>query len=377
MNRSKAGLLLFALCLPLTTPLAEDVKSSMQSLVHPLRGLQPYLVNEEAFTNPENREAIEGLLQTLRQDFHSLSQVPSRYKKLPGFETNLENTTDLIDDATRRFNEKKASYAWWRLQRLPTDCFTCHSTYKVSAHYSNDAAIDPSLNSLERARFLLATRQFVEAQKTLLSVLHDPEYLPYYDQTLRSLLIVVTRISKKPRDGAKLFEDILVTTKLPEDDSRSVRRWIKGLTDWSKSPPVPNSARIATGEKLIRSGLSHGIDFEQDDVALLRGTAMVHDALETGALSSEQRRKGLYMVGLAYSNLPLFFTEGWGEMYLEQCIEEFPNTHEAKLAYTAYRRNIFDEFTGSSGTHLPDEVRLHLEELRKKAYGEPSFDAKI
>ena len=107
MNRSKAGLLLFALCLPLTMPLAEDVKSSMRSLVHPLRDHQPDHVNEEAFTNPENREAIEGLLQTLRRDFHSLSQVPSRYKKLPGFETNLENTTDLIDDATRRFNEKK------------------------------------------------------------------------------------------------------------------------------------------------------------------------------------------------------------------------------------------------------------------------------
>jgi hypothetical protein len=104
---------------------------------------------------------------------------------------------------------------------------------------------------------------------------------------------------------------------------------------------------------------------------------MVHDALETGSLSAEERRKGLYMLGLAYSNLSLFFTEGWGDMYLEQCIEEFPNTHEAKLAYSAYRRNIFDEFTGSSGTHLPDEIRLHLEDLRKKAYGEPSFDAKI
>ncbi len=73
---------------------------------------------------------------------------------------------------------------------------------------------------------------------------------------------------------------------------------------------MPTSARITTGEKLSRSGLSHVIEFEQGDVELLLGTAMVHDALETGSLSAEERRKGLYILGLAYSNLSLFFTEG-------------------------------------------------------------------
>jgi hypothetical protein len=211
----------------------------------------------------------------------------------------------------------------------------------------------------------------------LVSVLKDPAYQPYYDQTLRSLLLVVTRISQKPADGVKLFEDILLITKLPEDDAKTVHRWIKGLHEWSKSKPIPSAARITTGERLIKTGLSRGIDFEQDDVALLRGTALIHQALESGSISEADRRSGLYLLGLAYSNLPLFFTEGWGELYLEQCIDEFPNSQEAKMSYKRYREIILDEFTGSSGTHLPGEIKLHLEELRKKAFGEPGFKPQI
>jgi hypothetical protein len=64
-------------------------------------------------------------------------------------------------------------------------------------------------------------------------------------------------------------------------------------------------------------------------------------------------------------------------MYLEQCITEFPNTADAQAAYRLYRAQIVDLFTGSGGTNLPDEVTLHLEELRKAAYGEASFTGRI
>jgi hypothetical protein len=36
-----------------------------------------------------------------------------------------------------------------------------------------------------------------------------------------------------------------------------------------------------------------------------------------------------------------------------------------------------DDFTGSGGSKVPDEVKLHLEDLRKKAYGEAEFTPKV
>jgi hypothetical protein len=35
-----------------------------------------------------------------------------------------------------------------------------------------------------------------------------------------------------------------------------------------------------------------------------------------------------------------------------------------------------NDFTGSGGSNIPAEVKLHLEDLRKKAYGEAEFAPK-
>ena len=378
MKTNKIIILAIAsLTLPLALLGAEEVQNSMQKLLQPLRTLQPYLADEDKFTDSDNADTIEAQIKALRANFHTIETLPSRYKSQPGFLDNVKNVAELLDDADRRFAEGKTEYAWWRLQRLPTDCFSCHATYKVSNQYSNTAMIDESLNPLERARFLLATRQFAEAKTTLVKVLHDPSYRMYDDQVLRSLLLVETRISKDPKESIALFRDILTTTQIPTDDSDTVKRWIKGLETWSKSKPVPEAQRLTTGEKLISVGATRGIEFQQDDVALLRGTALVHEGLESGKLTEAQRRKAIYLLGFAYNHLSQFFTEGWGELYLEKCIEEFPDTQEAKRAYNIYSDKVMDDFTGSSGSNIPDEVKLHLEDLRKKAYGEAGFTPKV
>ena len=174
-----------------------------------------------------------------------------------------------------------------------------------------------------------------------------------------------------------MFRTILKSEQLPLDDAHTVERWLKGLTAWSKAPSVGEANKLSTGEKLIRAGASRGIDFAQDDVALLRGTAMIHESLEAGNLPEPQRRKAMYLLGYAYSLLPHFFTEGWDELYLEKCIEEFPNTQEAKWAYNIYSDKILQDFTGSGGSAIPAEIQLHLEELRKKAYGQVQFAPKV
>lgn len=376
-NQKLLSLALASLTLPFHIASAEEVQSSMQKLLQPLRTLQPFLADEDKFTDSDNAKTIETQIQALRKDFHTIETIPSRYKAQPGFQENIKNVAELLDDASRRFKEGRSEYAWWRLQRLPTDCFSCHATYKVSSHISNASVIDESLSPLERARFLLATRQFAEARTTLTQALKDPAYRLYDDQILRSLLLVEARISKDPKASVALFKELSETPGLPLDDKHTVQRWVAGLEAWSKAPAISDSAKLSVGEKLITSGATRGIDFQQDDVSLLRGTAMVHDCLESGKLTEPQRRKALYLLGYAYTHLSQFFTEGWGELYLEKCIEDFPNTKEAKWAYNIYSDTVIDNFTGSGGSSIPDEVKLHLEDLRKKAYGEAGFSPKV
>ena len=356
---------------------AEEVRGSMRTLLTPLRELQPYMVDEVAFTDREHHDEVGALIQELRTNLHSIEGIPSRYQSLPGFQDNLKNLAELLDDASRRFSEGKTSYAWWRLQRVPTDCFTCHATYKVESHYSNEEVIAQSLKPLERARFLLATRQFSQAKEALLKILQDPSYSIHFSQVLRSLLLVETRVSKDPKEGGAVFKRILTSAPLPAEDASAVKRWIEGFSEWASAKPSKDNSGLKAGERLILAGAARGIDFRQDEVALLRGTALVHDSIETQKLSLPQRRKALYLLGYAYTQLSQFFTEGWGKMYLEQCIHEFPNTLESKWAFSIYRESVVNDFTGSGGSHLPDEVKLHLEDLRQQAFGEPVFSPRL
>jgi hypothetical protein len=64
-------------------------------------------------------------------------------------------------------------------------------------------------------------------------------------------------------------------------------------------------------------------------------------------------------------------------MYLEQCISEFPGTPDAKNAFRVMKESITEEFTGSAGTSMPAEVRLRIEELRKKAFGVPTMTGRV
>jgi hypothetical protein len=112
-------------------------------------------------------------------------------------------------------------------------------------------------------------------------------------------------------------------------------------------------------------------------VALLRGTAILHEQLEAGTLKAAERPRALYLLGFAYLQVPLFFAEDWAEIYLERCINEFPGSEDAKRSYRVYRDHVLDDYTGTGGTSLPDDIKLHLEGLRAKAYGEPSFGGMV
>jgi hypothetical protein len=355
----------------------ESVRSGMDSLLQAFKDLQPYLVDQKRFSESENRDDVAALLHTLRSNFHKLESVPSKFQPLPGFKENIGAVAEMLDDSSRRFTEGKTAYAWWRLRKLPSECFACHATYKVSSHYSNQSVIAPSLDPLNKGRFLLATRQFKEAEVAFREVLKDPAYRFNYDEVLRSLLLLTTRVQRAPKEGIAMFNDILATSNLPEEDVHEVKRWIAQLTEWTKETTRGKQDSVNYGEKLITMGSASSPASAPNDVALLRGTAILHEQLEAGTLKAAERPRALYLLGFAYLQVPLFFAEDWAEIYLERCINEFPGSEDAKRSYRVYRDHVLDDYTGTGGTSLPDDIKLHLEGLRAKAYGEPSFGGMV
>jgi hypothetical protein len=355
----------------------ELVKSEMQSLYEPLRELLPYLADQDRFSDNRNKSVIAKNLDTLRNGFHTVEAIPSRYQKMPGFTFAVVQLREILDDATSRFTQGKPEYAWWRSRVVPGACFACHATYNVKSVYNSQDIIDSSLPLMEQARFNLATRQFAEAEKALLKVLATPEQRINFGEALKSLLTVELRVYDDPPHTVQTLRQIQSSAKLPEDDLEELQRWIKTLSS-QKKRIIPDQELIKEGERLISAGLPTRMDDFHDTPLLLMGTTLLQRGLErSNPISDEERRKALLLLGSAYTQLPLYFAESWASLYLEQCINEFPGSREAKQAFKAYKEALVDQFTGSSGTNFPAEVTEKLDNLRKKAYAIPDFKSRL
>ncbi len=53
------------------------------------------------------------------------------------------------------------------------------------------------------------------------------------------------------------------------------------------------------------------------------------------------------------------------DLYLKQCVLEYPKNPVAKLCFAEYEESITVAFSGSGGTHIPDDISQELDMMRK------------
>ena len=339
--------------------------------------LQPYLVDESSFSSQENSAKITSLLKELRSNFHSVDAFKSKYSRQPGFKQNMRVITDVLGDSFNRFAEGKKDYALWRLRAVTNNCFTCHSAYNVALKFQDDN--DPvSMNDADKANFYLATRQSDKAKEILLKLISDSSYEVRRMSTIRKWLVLETRTSQSPAAALAFLVKFQENLKSPQSDKDDISQWINSLKRWSSEKPAAKKS-VASAANLIKNAAkSDGLFLSSvDEIAFLRATAMLHSLLSEESLPPEQRSRALLLLGYSYVKLPLFFIDELPEIYLEQCIDEFPGSDDAKESYRIYKDKIELDFTGSAGTKIPVDIIVRLKELHDKAYDVPRFDGKV
>ncbi|MBN8551241.1 MAG: hypothetical protein J0M12_18155 [Deltaproteobacteria bacterium] len=375
-NRFAAQLLLAVLAFFPIRAGAEGLRPSMDKAYENFKELQVYMRNASSFSNPQNSAAISANLEALLRNFHGLAEVRSPYKNEPGFLTSLKLVTEMLKDATNRFNENKKDYAFWRLRTLSNYCVNCHVTYNATAAFADSGTVPQGLSEIQKVDFYLATRQLEEARRTLAKALttSQSDYLKM--ALLRRWLVVEVRSVGKPADTYVNLSALSSKLQLPRAEAGEVGQWTASLKKWAEEKP--SAKDLSTAERILKASLSGDYFSQQvDSVGLLRSTALLHAVLAQPGLKSADRARTLYLLGLGYSQLSLFLIDELPEMYLEACIVEFPGTPQAREAFDLYEQVMTARFSGSGGVYLPSDAEAHLSELHDKAYGIPSFNGKI
>lgn len=351
-----------------------ELKSKMHEVYQAFKPLQRYLASEERFVDPKNEEEILKLINTLDSSFHSDTVQHGFASGEPGFETTLEVLSDMLSDSRSRFAEGRKQYALWRLRTVSNYCVTCHTRHKVQIDFQDDINLD-ALEPFERAELLLASRQFDKAAEAFLKVLDQKDLRIRWIEALRKYLVIQTRVHPDPDKAIAALKRVLQSKKLVRGEEREVAQWIESLDRWEREKPQ-KEATLKKAARLIRTGSRIQDDQigVQSSVDLLRATAVLHAALDGAKpLQGEERAEALYLLGVAYSRLPTFFVNELPELFLKRAIRQYPGTDIAERSYQLFQTLMFTGFSGSSGLHLPDDVRLEMRELHDIAYGVKTF----
>ena len=348
-----------------------QVKQDMDVVYEAFLDLQKYMANKPRFVDEKNQAVITGLLRTMSSRFHKVEELSPRYTQEPGFVNTIKSLTDMLDDVRNRFAEGNKEYALWRLKTSYSYCISCHTRFEVPMDFVHGDTNLSGLNSYEKGEFYLATRQFEKARTQFLLVVEDPSLRLQRLDALRKWLVIYTRVQPAPQEAIIQLNKIRALGDLPKYEDQEVQDWLASLRRWQNESKMKVDD-LRRAQHLISQGvnLNASLADSKGTVELLRGTSILHRMMTVkGTANNDSRAQVLYLLGLAYSNLPDYIADELPEVFLEQCIREFPGTEQAKKSYIIYKDVVTLGYTGSGGTRIPAEVNLQLKELYNLAYG--------
>ena len=354
------------------------VKRDMNKVYHAFRSLNSYMVSEERFFAQASEREISNLLRLISGNFHRIEDMEESYSREPGFASTLKIISQVLDDAKGRFAEGKKDYALWRLKVTSNYCISCHARIESHFDFSGQDEELAQMTAFERAEFFFATRQFEKAKPAYIEAVRDPE-LPFLRlKALRKWLVIYTRVQPNPLAAIGDLTRIREEIEFSKYENQELKSWLASLRRWQ------NESSVVIDElRKAKHLISQGINMNEVQpaigagaVELLRGTAILHKLLsESGKKYEDSRASILLHLGIAYLNLSEYLANELPEMFLEQCIRDYPGSNEAKVSYQKYYDKIVSDYTGSGGTNIPPDVRQVLRELYELAYGKITAEA--
>ena len=153
--------------------------------------------------------------------------------------------------------------------------------------------------------------------------------------------------------------------KKPSYLEENIDEWIKQIKQFK----MPSSGKgidflVKTVLDPIESEIRNGdpnnflVPLHSMQGILSRNMAMSKDA-KNSAMS-------LYWLGLIENSFHEDFMFSLGDMYLKRCINDFSKSKFAEKCFEAIKESYTLGFTGSSGTNLPNDIKVELNELKAK-----------
>lgn len=351
--------------------------ADMRMLAKEISALQKYLLSDSSFKSLMNDEAIRKSLDTMSSHLSHLDK--SSFNNDPALKANVNLLEQHITDAGRAFKENNKAYARMMLKSSLQMCIACHTRVKTADLPFPTVDLEGA-TLLEKAEFLFATRQFENGKLIFESMVdgYPKNKVSSWElrQALLSLAVFYARVKETPAAGAEYFQKISTKGEFPSYLKKELNEWARELQSWAKEKESKDNTNLTEtqllekAKKLLKyddfSILSNGS--RNFHIRRLRASSILHHVLEAPGAQSPAKGEALLYLGQIYHRVSsnLFFR--FGEMYLKACIQEYKKTKVSRDCYSALESAVKEGYTGSAGTHIPEDEQAELFRLKRLAF---------
>lgn len=279
--------------------------------------------------------------------------------------------------AYRAFQQGSIAYGSKLLRSTTAYCIACHTRHASGPNFLNYPLSDRArgLQREERAELFVATRQFDKALAEFQEILRDEEMIrkrPFdWEKPLRQALEVAVRVKEDPEVAGQVLRIALNATSLPFYERQRLMLWQRSTAAWKKekeTKPRSEAQQIAQMRRLFKeANQAGGTAFSRaGEIQFLRASASAHDLLRK-AKQPKVVAEALLVAGSSYEALSSSASGSMQEVYYEACIRRLPHTDLASDCYSRFEHSVYFGYTGSSGTHIPEDTKQLLSELKSLA----------
>lgn len=358
-------------------PSNTEWKNKMNQLSLTITSLLSQASSPERFRDPKNKASIQKNIDSLKTLAHTLNpKKMSSSKKDPTLAVFAKDLEEKADNALQAFSSGHMDYSRRVVRQVTASCIACHSRNASGPQFGDIGAPDSSMNlkPIELARYFAATRQFDRAFDESMKLVKDQSTTSPWEwqEAVDQALNLAVRVKRDPKAALGVTEAILHDDHTPKYLKQNAKTWEQSIASWKKelkaaalkSSTLSEGALLKEAQRLFQKGQKlqkFPMDFS-GNVFYLRSTSVLHDLLQNYP-EGKKTTEALFWIAQGYENLSALRDDDIQNVFYEACIHEKPHSDLALKCYHRYEQNTIFGFTGSSGTHLPDEIQeklLHL-----------------
>ncbi len=336
-----------------------STKTDMRDILDNFIKLLPYTTDQAILDKKKIMTSLNKIEESLKDSKHML------LAKTPTFKSNFNFINENINHIRKGLELKHTFYAKSQMKQLVSNCISCHSQLpntlynKIPHNYSKEMkAYLKTPESLALFQYFL--RDYKSAIKSLKQELYSIKY-PLRQKRSILLILKLYLTNLKDEKAAISFLNELDFKKLVFKDKNLINDWKKQLDKWIKQDKTKSLATlIKTKLDPIEDKLKIG-NRTYNEIILFIMQGRIQDEV-FATQDKDLGASGLYWLGLIENSAPTLYS--LGDHYLKDCIRNHPGSPYAKKSFIAYEQSVYFGYSGSSGTHIPEDVLKELKDLK-------------